>query len=84
MNFGKEVFPWKGGGEGCEGCCGFTFFSFSCFGLLSCTLTWGEFVPKKCKSPFSKRGPKNLLPSLCDHFDRCFFHTTGEGLQLWF
>ncbi len=58
MNFGKEVFPWKGGGEGCEGCCGFTFFSFSCFGLLSCTLTWGDFVPKQVPISVFKMGSK--------------------------
>ena len=78
------MFPWKGGGEGCEGCCGFTFFSFSCFGPLSCTLTWGVFVPKNFESPISKRGQENQLPSLVDLFDRCFSHTTGEGRQLWF
>ena len=27
---------------------------------------------------------KQQLASLIDHFDRCFPHTTGEGLQLWF
>jgi hypothetical protein len=27
---------------------------------------------------------KHQLPSVFDHFDRCFSHTTGEGLQIWF
>ncbi len=58
MNFGK-VFPWKGGGEeGCKGCCGFTFFSFSCFGHLSCTLTWVDFVPKQVPISVFKMGSK--------------------------
>jgi hypothetical protein len=49
-----------------------------------CTLKWGDFVPKNSKSACSKRGLKNQLPSLVDLFDRCFSHTPGEGLQLWF
>ena len=36
------------------------------------------------KNASSKRDLKNTLPVLVDHFDRCFSHTTGEGLQLWF
>jgi hypothetical protein len=40
MNFWKEVFQWKGGGEGCLGFYRFTFFNFSCF--------WSRFVyPKR-------------------------------------
>ena len=61
-----------------------TFLRFWCFVLVFGTISWGSFVLKYCKVTCSKRGPKNLLPSLCDHFDRCFTHTTGEGLHLWF
>ncbi len=43
-----------------------------------------DFVPKNFNSATSKCGLENQLPSLVDLFDRCFFHTTGEGLQLWF
>jgi hypothetical protein len=45
MSFWKEVFRWKGGGEGCLGFYRFTFFGFSCFGLFSCTLKGCDFVP---------------------------------------
>jgi hypothetical protein len=36
--------------------CGFTFFSFSCscFGLLSCTLTWENLFLKNVKARFRK------------------------------
>ena len=67
MNFWKEVFRWKGGGEGCLGFYRFTFLSFSCFGLLLGTLKWDDFVPQNFKYPSSKRGMKNQLPSLGDH-----------------
>ncbi len=83
-NFWKKVFPWKGGVEGWEGCYGLTFFSFPYFCLLSCTLKWGDLFLKKFWCPLQKRGLKNQRPSLFDHFDRWFSHTTGEGLQLWF
>ncbi len=33
-----------------------------------------EIYSKYYESASSKWGQKNLLPSLCDHFDRCFYH----------
>ena len=82
-SFWKKVFRWEGGGEGCEGCLRFTILRFLCFGLLSCTLKWDDLFLKKIWCPLQKWGLKNQLASLVDHFDRCFSHTTGEGLQLW-
>ncbi len=84
MKFWKELFSWKDGGWGCEGCYGLTFFHFLCFGLLLGTLKWDDFVPTNFKCPSSKRCVKNQFPGLVGHFDRCFPHTTGEGLELLF
>ncbi len=36
------------------------------------------------KFPRKTGGLKHQLPSLVDHFEWYFSHTTGEGLQLWF
>jgi hypothetical protein len=55
---------------------------FSCFGLLSCTLKRDDLFLKNFRRPVQKRGLENQLPSLVDHSDRCFPHTTREGLQL--
>ncbi len=84
MNFEKKFIHGKGGGEGCEVYWRITFFCFSCVGQLSCTLKWSDLFLKLFWFPVQKWGLENQLPSLVDHFDRYFFHTTGEGLQLWF
>ena len=63
MNFWKEVFRWKGGGEGCLGFYRFTFFSFSCFGLVSCTLQGCDFVPAKFQKYKFKKGSEKHTSS---------------------
>jgi hypothetical protein len=74
------VFPWKGGArQGMRRLLWINILCFSCFGLLSCTLKWGDIVPTKLqKFNFKKRSEKTHA-SLFDNFEQCVLHTHNRG-----
>ena len=73
-----------GGGRGDEGALREMILGFVVEPLIFGTQNFYIYKRKSRKSPIFFGGLKHQLPNLTDLFDRCFSHTTGEGLQLRF
>jgi hypothetical protein len=80
----KKLSPNTGGGGRVEGTLEDDFIVFCRQAPDFCTPKF--HILKRIVPQFREKTEclKQQLASLIDHFDRCFPHTTGEGLQLWF